>query len=193
MLRKPWFQGLVAAGIITILVLAINLLQDPGDSGTSMQTPTGSGAGAPSGVIQTPPEGVNGNGASPPAEIQDPYPPDITLFSWEREEPTSFYPRGCPLTSGQECVVRFIGTYRLETLDSAILRFGAYENGSSDPVAFYDEEVVRGSDRMIYHLVFVVSESARNVQFKVTLHRPDGSMLYEPDPAPPVLEVRSAE
>lgn len=194
-LRKPFVQGLVAALIITIIAVALKVLEERGDSGSSSSTATGSNKRASPGTAgEKPPEGVKGNEAPAPTNtLSDPFPPDVTLFSWEREEPTSLYPLGCPLTPGQRCVVRFLGTYRLKTLDNAILRFGAYENGSSEPVAHFDEKVRLGSEKMIYDLRFVVSESATKVQFKVTLHRSDGTLLYEPDPGPPVLEVRPAE
>lgn len=193
LLKRPWFQGLVAGGIIAILVLTINQLRVPDGPGASSTESTGRESRAPgsSGAIETPPSHVKGNEA-PPTKGEDPFPPDVALFSWEREEPMSLYPRGCPLAPGKECLVRFLGNYRLMTLDRAILRFGAYENGNPDPVAHYDEPVTRGSEQIIYHLRFVVSGGAKNVQFKVTLLRTDGNLLYEPEPVPP-LEVRPDE
>lgn len=106
-------------------------------------------------------------------------PDDYVFGSYDKNSSDDPTPRGCPMKRGVACKIRFLGNFRVSSFDEAVIRLGAYENDSLDPIVFKDLPVSRGSSRFFDVLLYAPSETATEVRFKVTLLTKDGKLIHE--------------
>ena len=94
------------------------------------------------------------------------------------DDPT---PQGCSMQRGSKCQLRIQGSYTLTTADVANIRVAAYEDGSKDPASSTTlPNAKKGhSGWYVDHFLYVVSNTAKQVTFQVTLLSPTGAVLAQ--------------
>lgn len=155
----------------------------------SVPNPSTSG-GDGSGDLQTAASGQANNGSTPAdPDGSGTTAADSVSGSFLSDDSDNPRPRGCQLTPGETCRVRFLGSYRLSSTESGTIVVSAHENGSEKPVTSKSLSVKKGTFRWPAELIYVVSPQAETVQFRIILLDPDGKQLAAQDPPGPVIPI----
>lgn len=187
---------LIALAVLTVTAASVLLLvrdqnglkeNDPNRAGSSGNRGTGvtkgtSGDGTSSGTSDGSSVGGKDSHASPIPSPTSSLPPNLLTFGIAIE-PSSDPPRpsGCSLQAGQSCRVEFDGRYRLTDFDNAIIRVGAFEDGSDTASFSSDLPVFRGGQGWYVKLYYKPRPNVQKVTFRAFLIAPDGTTLSAPE------------